>query len=424
MTGTITDPAKFADVIISSHIIPGDIIYMRGGIYKGVWIISIGGTKDAPIEIRPYQNESVIIDGGLQFAKPYVHVFDIEIMDSNPDRTVQQDNVQMNQAGCWLIGCNIHDIHSSGVSWWGSGDGKVCECIIYNNGTRDPKTLEGLGHGIYSHNDLGGAREMSRNIFFDQFGKYTIHIYSGGNNNLLDYTCEDNIIGGDAVHTGGGLGLINFIYNRNVQWGDYCQLGRYGYTHQNKDGWITNNIFIGMQGYTVNADCDLPWLNLTESGNTVWGGEPSKRDGYDFATIPATWYKIIPFSLSVRWIASLVIFNRDSAKTISVDFMGFKEGKYRLINSQNPSETWEFEYLGKPIDIPTIWTSAKRIGDATHPPTWPVFGGFVIESMSIPSMRISNGTPTEIMAHLKSELERSSHFDEVRYRTYRTLGIH
>ena len=48
-------------------------------------------------------------------------------------------------------------------------------------------------------------------------------------------------------------------------------------------------------------------------------------------------------------------------------------------NGQNVHETWPFEYAGGTVNVPTGWSSAPRIGDDATEPTWPLFGGLVIE---------------------------------------------
>jgi hypothetical protein len=45
---------------------PGDTIYIRGGTYKGLWVSKMNGTPDAPIKVRAYQREHVILDGYLK----------------------------------------------------------------------------------------------------------------------------------------------------------------------------------------------------------------------------------------------------------------------------------------------------------------------------------------------------------------------
>lgn len=305
---TIDQPTQFYKAISSSNIIPGDILYLRGGRYSGNWTLNIEGTSEAPIIIKPYNNEPVIIDGSLTFGKPYIKLQDVEITNS-AIYTEAGTSIVMNQVGCWLIGCYIHDLHDSGVNWYGSGAGGVVECFISQN----------HGDAIYTHNDGGGARLIARNLMLEQSvyvgpNQYSIHIFSGGENWLKDYTCQDNVIFGNAVHAGGGLGLTNFVYDGNVQYGNYAQFGRYSPDDTNNIATISNNIFMFLSSYFIKE----PWTNLTEIGNFAWEGEPKNRTGYEFGLIPVSWTKFIPFTFSERWtgIQCSVINNVFSAEII------------------------------------------------------------------------------------------------------------
>jgi len=301
---TIDNPVTFTQALNSRRIIPGDVIALRAGTYTGDWVANIGGLDGKPVIIKPYNREDVTIDGSFTFSQPYLEIHDFEITDSNPDRDAIRNTITMQLPGCQLVGCHIHDLHGTGVSWFGSGTGGVVECWIHDNGYLDAENV-GHGYAIYTHNNQGGARLIARNLFGNQYGKYTMHLYAT-DNYIRDYTCEDNVIFGDAVHTGGGMGLINFIYQRNIQFFDYCQHGRYTKDiGQNVDGWILDNLYAGLYMYSINANSLQPWLNLTESGNIVWTingyGEPADRAGYTADRTPARWSKFIPFSLSERW---------------------------------------------------------------------------------------------------------------------------
>ena len=65
------------------------------------------------------------------------------------------------------------------VRWSLQGPGEISENIIYNNGYRNPDGT-GAGHAIYGINTLGGLKTIARNLFFKQFGRYTIHLYTDG----------------------------------------------------------------------------------------------------------------------------------------------------------------------------------------------------------------------------------------------------
>ena len=296
MSGLIlNEPTQFYKAISSSNIIPGDTLYLRGGTYRGDWTLDIAGTLEAPITIKPYNLEPVIIDGTLTFGRPYVKIMDVEFTNSNTDRNLWDSGITMSQTGCWLIGCNIHDMHSDGVNWFGSGTGGVVECRISNCGSYAEGQMNDFGHAIYTHNNGGGLRLIARNLLLDQVGRYSIHIYSAGENYLKDYTCENNVVL-HPVHTGGGLGLVDFIYRNNIQSGGYCQHGRYS-VQANDTALIQDNVFIDLSSYYVEAG----WTDLTETSNIVWNGKPDNRAGYTVQAKPANWSQFIPFTLSERW---------------------------------------------------------------------------------------------------------------------------
>lgn len=291
---TINEPVDLLTAINSRNVIPGDILLLRGGRYSGNWTLNIGGTEEAPVTIKPYNLESVIIDGTLTFGKPHLKIIDIDFTNSNSNRLLWDDGITMNQAGCWLIGCNIYDMHSDGVNWFGSGAGGVVECRIYNCGSLAEGQINDFGHAIYTHNNNGGTRLIARNLLLPQIGRYGIHIYSSSDNYLKDYICEDNV-NLHPVHAGGGLGLNNFTYQRNIQSNEYTQIGRYS-IQSNDIGIIQDNKFIDLSSYSI-----YDFNNLTEINNIVWGGEPSSRLGYTLEEKPNNWSYFIEFSLSERW---------------------------------------------------------------------------------------------------------------------------
>ena len=297
MSGLIlSEPTQFYKAIVSGNVIPGDTLYLRGGTYRGDWVLDIYGTAEAPITINPYNGEPVTIDGTFDFGtSEHVKVLDVNFTNSNPDRTLWDTGITMNNAGDWLIGCDIYDMHSDGVNWFGSGIGGVVECRISNCGSEAPSYVNDWGHGIYTHNNGGGLRTIARNLILPQIGRYGIHIYSESANYLRDYLVEDNV-NLHPVHTGGGQGLTNFVYQNNVSSGVYEQHGRYS-QQANNTATIQNNILIGLSNYYVESG----WVLLTETGNTVWNGEPDERIGYTLEAMPENWSRLIPFTMSNRW---------------------------------------------------------------------------------------------------------------------------
>src|SRR5438105_2335201 len=65
-TGTQSSPWDLATALNArSAIKPGDTLWLRGGTYKGTYISTLAGSTTAPVIVRNYQKERVIIDGSL-----------------------------------------------------------------------------------------------------------------------------------------------------------------------------------------------------------------------------------------------------------------------------------------------------------------------------------------------------------------------
>jgi len=359
---TEANPVKWATLLASLNVKPGDAIVLKDGTYNASDFV-FSGVSGYPTVLRAQNPGNVKIDGPMDFNGQYVSVYDIEFMDSNPDRHEQTTSILTTLGKVNFYGCYFHDQHTSGLQHFGSGIGEVVECVFLNNGNYFPDESK-HGHCLYTHNQGGGLRTIARNIFGYSMGKYALHIYSD-NNHLLDYFCEDNITVGQPTHTGGPGGLTNFVYNRNVHCGGSVQHGRYGSA---TNGKMIDNIYIDIGTYYENPD----WVNLTKSGDAFYG------TGFDPA--PQIYTRLIPFYKSRRWLASLFVYNRDNANNVPVNFSGMLAGNYKLRNAQNMDETWNFTFDGRAVNVPmNIWTCAQRIGDVAPPTTFPKYGAFAVE---------------------------------------------
>ena len=75
--GSVDAPWDLSIALASSTIMPGDTIYLHGGTYRGVFVSGLNGRPDAPIRVRPWANETVIIDGaGFTSGAPAVLAFE------------------------------------------------------------------------------------------------------------------------------------------------------------------------------------------------------------------------------------------------------------------------------------------------------------------------------------------------------------
>jgi hypothetical protein len=373
---TIDNPVTLTNALSSGRIIPGDVLELLDGVYTGLYeaAAAIAGTEAAPVIIRPRNPGGVTIDGSLLIMGVHVHVYDLNFTDSRIDRTIIGVGVQCSAVGFQIHGCVISDMHNNGISWMGSGVGEVSENIILNCGY---KAINGDGHAhsIYTHNNTGGARLIARNMMADNYGEYTIHLYSPSSA-LRDYTIENNVIHGDAVHAGGAANIYNLIYRNNIQYKDWLQFyTALGATIQNNE-WIDSLYSL----YEIEN-----WTDVVESGNIFYPTIPAGavgREGYSEQALPATKVWLNAFTKSARWLGNVAIYNRDSAATVAVDFSSIlSNGSYKLRNSLNPDETWEFEFTGAAVNVPTNFTSRNKVGEEWGAgAAWPVFGSCVIET--------------------------------------------
>ena len=382
-TYIISNTSEFTEALISP--VPGDIFELRQGVYTGNFTVADSGTLANPIIIRPYGDGNVTIDGTFTYSN-HVHVYDIDITDTRTDRYLVTTSVTMNGKGNCAYGCMLTQQHMDGINWFGSelaNGGEVCENVFLLNGVRYGDD-SGHGHSLYSHNDQGGRRLIARNSMYLNLGNYTLQLYSASNK-TDDYSVIDNIFLG-PIYCGGHFGPNNLIYQNNINVSSVSIAYGMG-DHTCDNILIDGNTFIDTYSFTVGGAPGV-LTNLVESNNIVYDGYlyggylSDPHAGYSFPAKPATLIKLTPFTKSVRWKGLLSIYNRDSANTVSVDFSGLlANGNYRLRNTQNMAESWDFTQLGAAVDVPMNFTSGDFIGDSYEPATtFPVFGAFVIES--------------------------------------------
>lgn len=333
-----------------------DTVSVPEGTYHGDFTVPAGVT------LQPEAGARVVIDIANEFDMRGATVKDIELFSSDTDRARIQVGITMSAVNSSLIGCVVHDIHSNGANWFGSGAGEISECLFFNNGYREPDN-SGHGHCIYSHNAFGGARRIDNNILIGGLGKYALHIYSGGANALKDYTVTRSITAKRPTIAGGGLGVSNLTYSRNVQYGNAIYIGRY--SSNNVDCVVTNNLYSGGAFIEI-----TDFETVTEADN---------------AEVTTERVVIYPCTQSTRKLAHIAVFNPAAAETVGIDLaaLELEAGDYALRNAQNLAEEHLFT-LGESavVSVPmTDWTAALRIGEPALSvgSIFPVFGIFILE---------------------------------------------
>ena len=366
MGGLIIDyPVYLSTALDSDRILPGDVLLLRTRrTYTGDYTCNWSGTKALPVTIKPYGDGPVIVDGTFKFGE-HTHVYDIDFTDTRPNRLFQyygesaDEGVAAYGAGIHLHGCSIAQQHTSGVSWMGSegdGEGEISENVFLLNGCR---YADGTGHGhsLYTHNNAGGARVIQRNSFFRNLGHYTLQILSD-TNLTPDYAVQNNAFMWSMI-CAGFQGPQNLQYKSNTNFYGYVYIAKYMGFYTCDGITIDGNTLITCEDFSLGGDPGI-LTNTTETNNIVYGGNPSDRVGYAFTDKPATWTNLTAFTKSTRWKGMLEIYNRDSAATVAVDFSSvLAAGSYRLLNTQNLAETWEFEYTSGSVNVPTNFTAGE-----------------------------------------------------------------
>lgn len=194
------------------------------------------------------------------------------------------DTVQATGAGFAFIGCAFY----GGLAWMDiGGTGSVRECVFYPHNKRM--------HAIYTHNNAGGEREISRCLFCAGQGSgWGLHIYSGSHNMLNDFTVHD-CVNMAPVQVGGGGGVRNLLYRDNLHFGCYAGFGTYAPFPVENEGLIIENQFINPSGVDVVG-------GFTCSRNSVI--VPVARpvpDGFRLVAMRNEQEWFIPFHEAKRW---------------------------------------------------------------------------------------------------------------------------
>jgi hypothetical protein len=245
MTGTIANPATFAEVIVSPKVIPGDTIIMRGGTYTGDWIILVGGTLAKPVIFKAYEGETVTIQGGLHLQKPYTTWQNITIQQPDANKLP----VYCAVPGMRLVDCDISGGHI-GINWFYNGAGALVRCNIHHTAS----------YGMYTHND-GGLREITDCVFSDIGGYYSLHFYSESENHIHDYLISGCTVDKPVIVHGSDVANVSFIGNTFNSW---LKIGN-GYSADDvRQVLVSGNTFAGMgSGVTGFSWSDLEIVDNT-----------------------------------------------------------------------------------------------------------------------------------------------------------------
>jgi hypothetical protein len=268
-------------------VVPGSLVWIRGGTYPGAFRGEVSGTALAPIVFRAYPRERAIIDGAsssnstLKILGDWTVYQGFEIMSSDPDRTGSRpDLVYFDDAtaNSKIVNLVLHDGGNAIYTDKRARDIEVYGCIIYNNGWQSSR---GSGHAIYTKN-LAGWKRFRDNVMFNQFG-YGVHAFSDpGSGVIFNIELDGNVsFNNGSLARPGRPGSANILvggYDKsdNVHLRENMTYFSPGYDVMNVRVGYTNTLLNGaatvrdnyIVGGTLAMDVGF-WNAVTMTGNTL-----------------------------------------------------------------------------------------------------------------------------------------------------------
>jgi hypothetical protein len=438
--GSLAHPLDLATALSgSSPALPGDTIWLRGGVYSGNFTSVLNGTAAAPIVVRQYPGERATLDGApsptagtLIIKGSYTWYWGFEVMNSYPDRNsgTSSRGPGINQFGAYtkLINLVVHDNLDGIETWSGVTEGEVYGNVIFNNGAQSSGI--GAGHSIYGQNDVG-TKHLIDNVMSNSYN-FGIHIYTE-NGSINYFDVEGNIAFNHGVLASSSSYKANYLIGGSqvaqlpkvltnygyYPWGSQGRNGDLGYGTACNGLDMEGNYFAG--GTSLKVNC----TNSTVSGNWLYGSISSSiisaypNNTYSTSRPTGTQVVVRPNKYE-GGRANVAIYNWDLQSQVAVDLsgIGLKSGDTFEIrdaaNFYGPLVT-SGTYNGSPVVIGMFArTEATPIGTSSPAPsTGPEFGAFVVlktsGSSSTPAPTASlSASPSSITAGSSSTLNWST----------------
>lgn len=280
---------------------PGDTIWLRAGRYTGNFISTLNGKENAPIIVRAFPGERVIMDKAsaderkqpaLKVKGSWVWFWGIEITNSNPDRRRNSpysgDDEPWRGSGADVYAPNVKFInmifHDNGHGIWDKeNQTEVHGCLFFYNGNNKRE------HALYVGNDAG-TKYITDNILFAQ-GGYGILAHSNSASSLQkglhiegNVSFNNGMLTNDDQKTGnlqvGGVRGVsaervvvknNFIYNPASNATNKNNGIRLGYEDTgNKDVKLLDNYIVSQTPLLI-----WWWQSVDFQGNTIYSDRES-----------------------------------------------------------------------------------------------------------------------------------------------------
>jgi hypothetical protein len=306
-TGTIDNPYRTLRYA-TLRALPGDIVYVRGGIYGRETVIA-QGTAAQPILVRPYQNEPVVMDGtditmsnteSLLFIADSRHA----IVEGFEVRNSMGRGISVYESRFITVrGNNVHHIQTRGLG--GAGDGIVFE---YNHVWQVVLENE---NGALANQGRGWAAALSSYTMADGFPSRNIvfrgnHVHGSWGEGIIALRANGVIVEDNIIHDTYSVNLYiskatdvlvsrNYLYNTDTTYNRYTYPAN-GITMANEGSspdqphiarvQIVNNVLVNT-GYGISYwhyasnpnDPENSYTDVLIAHNVIW---ESHRDAVAF----------------------------------------------------------------------------------------------------------------------------------------------
>lgn len=284
--GSMENPWDLAAALKKSRTVqPGDILWLRGGVYTmppDTWylIANLHGSPDEPVIVRNYPGERAIIDGAVYSRGKHTWYWGLEFTSLHPERYAKNSErtpgLNLEGTGDKAINLLIYNNGHPGIGFWEEvGDGgEIYGAIIWGNGLYDADA-DGWerGSGIYAQNK-DGRRLIADTISFRNFSTgmkaYTENGYVNGftfEGNIVFDNRDRNIFVSGRDHPLTGLEMIsNYTYRSPTDDNPSVHIGYPDVVQQ--DVMLKDNYFVS--GTAGEGALYLKYVaSVQGSGNTL-----------------------------------------------------------------------------------------------------------------------------------------------------------
>jgi len=201
-SGSPTSPVDLATALnkSTSPAKPGQVVWVRSGVYQGNFVSTLEGTVDQPITVRAYPGERASISGSISAdSGGAVWFWGLEVFNPATQRVSNQpgsaptdlpirDGVGCLAPDCKFINMVVHDALGNGFGLWMKPKNvEVSGCLSYYNGWKGPDRAH--GHGYYGQS--AEARRICQNLFFLNY-ENGLQLYGSDQARIDNYLIERN----------------------------------------------------------------------------------------------------------------------------------------------------------------------------------------------------------------------------------------